>query len=565
MIEPLAAALVAAAVAELRPASPLRVAALVDRSTPALLDPYLRAGCLARRVEVSSEETTRLRRTPARPYHDVCRLVPGASLESAGVLDASLDLALVGPSGVPWLGEVVASLAEGGVLVIGDDPSARAALLEIGAQASSVAVDGARVLVLRRGGPGRRAGGSTSPPWSTLDRCACVDRRRVAAAIASVHPPRRSLEPSDHDEARGASSRGAEAALSWARIQERLAHAVASRLGDPELGAALLEDVAWLMATCERAAADGAPGVRSPSASARAGVDLLLLVPHPDDETVYFGGVVAAATRTGLRLHVATLTGGEGGLDLRGVALGALVGDAAVAASGGDAVAPGRGTAEPAPPVGLAEARALEQSAALEALGAGSCGRTGLGFADTGKYVDGRRSRPMSASEALARWDLAVIIDRLVDLFREVRPRVIVTMDPIRDPNYSLHAHHLACGAAALVAAGLTASDEGGEGSLAGLWTAQPSHVAADVCAAGDTATETDTLGLAQIPVEIGRKLAALAAYPSQGYSTQRLVEALEAAQAADREICEVLLRRVRFSPAADPIQLLPWTDGRSA
>ncbi len=563
MIEPLAAALLAAAVAELRPASPLRVAALVDRSTPALLDPYLRAGCLARRVEVSSEETTRLRRTPARPYHDVCRLVPGASLESAGVLDASLDLALVGPSGIPWLGEVVASLAEGGVLVIGDEPSARAALLEIGAQASSVAVDGAQVLMLRRGGAGRRAGGSTTPPWSTLDRCACVDRRRVAAAIACAHPPRRSLDPSDHGEARGASSRGAEAALGWARIQERLARAVASRLEDPELGAALLEDVAGLMATCERAAADGAADVRSPSASDRAGVDLLLLVPHPDDETVYFGGVVAAAIGAGLRLHVATLTGGEGGLDLRGVGpaapLSARAGDGVVA------VAPSRGTAEPAPPLGLAEARALEQSAALEALGAGSCGRTGLGFADTGKYVDGRRSRPMSASEALARWDLAVIIDRLVDLFREVRPRVIVTMDPIRDPNYSLHAHHLACGAAALVAAGLSASDEGGEGSLAGLWTVQPSHVAADVRAAGDRATETDTLGLAQIPVEIGRKLAALAAYPSQGYSTQRLVEALEAAQATDREICEVLLRRVRFSPAADPIQLLPRTDGRCA
>ena len=354
--------------------------------------------------------------------------------------------------------------------------------------------------------------------------------------------------------------------LSWARIHERLADAVASRLEDPELGAALLEDVARLAATRERAAVDGASRLLSPSASDPAGVDLLLLVPHPDDETVYFGGVVAAAARAGLGLHVATLTGGEGGLDLRGTGVGpasaqlrARAGDAAIGESRG-------GAAEPAPHVGLAEARAQEQSAALEALGAGSCGRSGLGFADTGKYVDGRRSRPMSASEALARWDLALLIARLVALFREVRPRAIVTMDPIRDPNYSLHAHHLACGAAALVAAGLTASGEGAAGSLAGLWTVQPSHVSADMCAEADMATSaTDTLGLAQIPVEIDRKLAALAAYPSQGYSTERLIEALEASQAAGGEIFEVLLRRVRFSPAADPIQLLPRTDGRFA
>jgi len=583
-MDPLAAALVAAAVAEVRPASPLRVASLVERSMPALLDPYLRAGALARRVELSSEGATRLRRTPARPYHDVCRLVLGASLESAGVIEESLELVLVGSPGIPWLGEVVAALAPGGVAIVGDEPAARSVLEELGVEASSVEVDGTSLIVVRRGRVELGEGGSTlAPPWSTLDRCACVDRRRVAAAIAQE--PRM---PSQKSSAlsfalAGALSEPREPRIaarehpglspqppragrvgevrSWAVIERRLAQSVAERRGDPELGVALLEDVATLAATLERAGPDAVSRVLSRGASDPAEVDLLLLVPHPDDETVYFGGLVAAASRAGLRLHVATLTGGEGGLDLRagpGPADGRV--DGPVSAGVGPGVAR-RGSADSARPIGLAEVRASEQSAALEALGAGSCGRSGLGFADTGKYVDGRRSRPMSASEALARWDLGVIVDRLEKLLRDVRPRAIVTMDSIRDPNYSLHAHHLACGAAALVAAGLAASGDGAGWPLAGLWTVQPSHVGADMRAASDGVP----LGLAQIPVDIDRKLAALAAYPSQGYSTQRLIADLEASQAAEGETFEVLLRRARFSSAVDPIQLHLGLDGRCA
>ncbi len=531
---------VGAAVAEVAPTSALRVASIVAPSTPALLDPYLDEGALGRRVEVSTEVlsegvTTRLERTSRRPYHDVCTLVVGEALSSAGIHEGCLDLALVDPSATPWLGELFAALASGGILLAFDAPAVRAALRGLMAEVSSVGVDGVVLLIVRRDRP---RVGREQAPWSTLDRCACVDRDRVAAVL-DIGAPSQVREVPE-----------------WAELRRRLAAAVAGRAGDPALGAALLGDALTLARTPERPAGD--PSADADAEPAR--VDLLLLVPHPDDETVYFGGVVAAACRAGLHLRVATLTGGEGGLDLRGVPGATRVGSASVDT--------GRGGSGPA----LAQIRADEQARALEALGAGECARQGLGFADTGKYVDRRRAQPMTASEALARWGHEELVDRLVELFRQVRPRAVVTMDAIRDPNYSLHAHHLGCGAAALVAVGLAEDGTDPLSSPVSLWTIQPTHVSADLRSRGQAdgsalpgAAISQMAQVVEIPVDLDRKIAALAAYPSQGYSTQRLIASLERARTGGEGVYEVLLQRARLSLGSDPIQLLLGSNQRSA
>jgi len=483
--------------AEVSPSSRLRVAALVRRDAPGVVDAYLEVGALARRIECQGEGETpdppRLIRTATRPYHDVCTLRTGETLKSAGVEAGSLDLVILGPGALEWALPCLLALAYGGVLIAPENPTL-AAVADARVQARVVERGGERVHVLRVLAP--RELPPLLAPWSTLDRCACVDRRRVAAVIDAPLRP----EPTRSD-------RGP---LRWSEIARRLGRRVAAGTEDPQLGAGVLGDVA------------AAPQLRG--SAGRVGVDLLLIVPHPDDETVYLGGVVAAAMGAGLSLHIATLTAGEGGLDVR---------------DGG-----GGG--------GLSDTRRREQVEALEALGASACGRSGLGLVDSGKYIDRRRATPMTAAQALGTWGVDVVA-RIAQLIAKLRPRAVVTMDPTRDPNYSLHAHHLACGAAALVAAGVAAHAEGDERwPVAGVWTVIPSHLA------------EEAEDMVQVPVAIERKLGALAAYRSQGYSTQRLIAALEGSRSqtqtqthAENVGIEVLIRRVSFAAGEDPVRQL--------
>jgi LmbE family N-acetylglucosaminyl deacetylase len=498
--------LLRAAATELAPpTSALRVAALVPASAPCVTGPYLDAGALVRRVEVVAAPTEpRLRRSAARPFHDVCAITPGTQLrEGAGLGPGSLELVLLfgevltlaDAAAVEIVDGLLAALAPGGRMLVGASARADEAL----ARAGLVRRRGDVLVVERpRGDP---SPGAAGPSWAALDRCACVDRGRVLAAIeAPVNPP-----PATRPLA------------SWSALRGRLEELVDDGRGDPALGLEVLRE-ARALARPERPA--GAPGR----------VDVLVVAPHPDDETVYFGGTVAAAAAAGLSIHVATLTAGEGGLDLRGDVSASTLGDH----------------------------RRREQAAALAALGAGGCGQTGLGFADSGKYTDTRRSRPMTAAQALRGWGAGALVDRLAALLRELRPRAVLAMDPTRDPNYSLHAHHLACGAALVVAAGIAATEGVERWPIAGLWTALPSLPGV---ASGAPATREGAPGAApcvEVAVDRRRKLAALACYPSQRYSTARLSAAL----ADDRSdspgaSAEVWVRRARFAGGDDPIALL--------
>ncbi|MEZ4384522.1 MAG: PIG-L family deacetylase [Nannocystaceae bacterium] len=502
-------ALAEAAIVAVAPASALRVVALVAASSLCVTAAYLDAGALVRRVEiVAAPARPRLQRSAALPFHDVCAIAPGSALAIAGIAPASVDLVLFAAHDEA-LDEALAALAPGGTIVAAATGAREAALERAGLRWRRAG----GVIVGRRGsGPG--AGLARDASWRGLDRCACVDRSRVLAAIAAPLVPVPSPRPLP----------------SWAALAELLRVRVDAGVGDPALGVELLAEAAALAGPL-RALEDGAgPG---------AGVDVLFVAPHPDDETVYFGGTVARAAAAGLRVHVATLTAGEGGLDLRG--------DPSTAA--------------------LADERRAEQARALEALGAGGCGQTGLGFADSGKYTDARRSAPMTAAQALAGWGVAALVDRLAGLLRELRPRAVLAMDPIRDPNYSLHAHHLACGAALLVAAGIAATEGPSPWAIAGLWTALPGPPpeGADVVADDDARDppRREQPRVAVIPVDRARKLAALACYPSQRYSTARLSAALgrdggaEGGADPPGVAVEAWIRRVRFTDAEDPIALL--------
>ncbi|MDQ4131439.1 MAG: PIG-L family deacetylase, partial [Actinomycetota bacterium] len=49
---------------------------------------------------------------------------------------------------------------------------------------------------------------------------------------------------------------------------------------------------------------------------------LLCVHPHPDDETIQCGGILARYSQSGARVKVVTCTGGEEGENLAGIDLG---------------------------------------------------------------------------------------------------------------------------------------------------------------------------------------------------------------------------------------------------
>lgn len=123
---------------------------------------------------------------------------------------------------------------------------------------------------------------------------------------------------------------------------------------------------------------------------------LLCVHPHPDDEAIACGGVLARYTDEGARTHVVTCTGGEAGENLAGIDLG------------------GRG---------LAWHRRREMADAIAALGV--TGHTWLGFRDSGMAGTDDNHHP----EAFAAVDLYEAAAALARLVRELRPDVVVSDD----------------------------------------------------------------------------------------------------------------------------------------
>ena len=121
---------------------------------------------------------------------------------------------------------------------------------------------------------------------------------------------------------------------------------------------------------------------------------LLCVHPHPDDESIACGGVLAKAARDGNRPVVVTCTGGEAGENLAGIDLG-----------GED----------------LITHRRRELEGALAALGVGE--HRWLGYRDSGMAGTPENEHPDSFHRA----DLDEAAGRLAGLVREIRPDVVVS------------------------------------------------------------------------------------------------------------------------------------------
>ncbi len=123
---------------------------------------------------------------------------------------------------------------------------------------------------------------------------------------------------------------------------------------------------------------------------------LLCVHPHPDDESIACGGVLARYAAEGIRTHVVTCTGGEAGSNLAEIDLGDLT---------------------------ISEHRRREMADAIRALGVD--GHTWLGFRDSGMVDTEDNEHP----DAFVNADLYLAATRLARVIRRVRPDVIVSDD----------------------------------------------------------------------------------------------------------------------------------------
>lgn len=134
---------------------------------------------------------------------------------------------------------------------------------------------------------------------------------------------------------------------------------------------------------------------------------LLCVHPHPDDEAIACGGVLARYAAEGLHTHVVTCTGGEAGENLAGIDLGDQ---------------------------DLPTHRRREMADAVAALGI--AGHTWLGYRDSGMAGTDDNVHP----EAFAAVDLYEEAANLARIVREIRPQVVVSDD--EDGTYG-HPDHI--------------------------------------------------------------------------------------------------------------------------
>src|SRR5690606_31239905 len=134
------------------------------------------------------------------------------------------------------------------------------------------------------------------------------------------------------------------------------------------------------------------PGRAMPDAT----LTLLCVHPHPDDESIACGGVLARYRDEGVATHVVTCTGGEAGDNLAGIDLGDH---------------------------DLVWHRQQEMADAVAALGLTS--HTWLGFRDSGMAGTDANAHP----DAFANVDLYEAAGRLARIVRDLRPHVVVSDD----------------------------------------------------------------------------------------------------------------------------------------
>lgn len=149
---------------------------------------------------------------------------------------------------------------------------------------------------------------------------------------------------------------------------------------------------------------------------------LLCVHPHPDDEAISCGGVLARASDRGVHTVVVTCTGGEEGENLAGIDLGGL---------------------------DLVAHRRAELADALAVLGVAE--HHWLGYRDSGMHESAANEHP----DCFHRADLDSAATRLATLIRRIRPEVVVSDD--RDGTYGhpdhVKAHRVTARAVELAAA----------------------------------------------------------------------------------------------------------------
>lgn len=148
---------------------------------------------------------------------------------------------------------------------------------------------------------------------------------------------------------------------------------------------------------------------------------LLLVHPHPDDESIACGGLAARSVAAGHDVTIVTCTGGEEGDNQSGIDLG------------------GRD---------MTDVRREEMAAAIEVLG--DPAHRWLGYRDSG--MDGEPSN--DHPDAFHGADLDEAGGRLATIVRELRPEVIVSDDEHGTYGHPDHikAHHVTARAVALAA-----------------------------------------------------------------------------------------------------------------
>lgn len=215
------------------------------------------------------------------------------------------------------------------------------------------------------------------------------------------------------------------------------------------------------------------------------GVDALVVLAHPDDESVYTGGTIAALTRDGNRVSLAVATDGGGGRTEKG-AQGALQ-----------------------------NVRGAELEDALQKLGVTSS--SFLGFKDIGKYQDQHRAVPLTAGDTLRAWGFEALVEKIVKQIRTERPKTLLTFDPTRDPNFSLHGHHQAVGSAAAVAVALAADPNAFPGQGLKPWAVLEHDVVVPEGSRGGRQTV--------VLIDPQAKRSALRAHASQSFSLERAIK----------------------------------------
>lgn len=457
------ATLAAVAVAAVGPASHLRVVEAVDSAGPCC-DRYLDAGARVVRLSTAGAAAA----TGTTRYHAIVTVAPGQP--HRGLRPDDADLVVWDGTETTALSWLATRLAAGGAIVMPANAAPHATAC--GLLVSTTEAPG--VVIARDA----RLACPVHPALLALDRTMSVDRGAVLGALAAppfVVPP----------------SIATESAAQVAAQSLGLRNALRAQL---DTGAVDANALPW---PTHSAPSEGEPQC-----------DVLAILPHPDDETIYLGGTLAALALAGQSVDLVVATDGGAG---RG--------------GGND----------------LARVRAIELLQACDRLAIDSV-RT-LGWADTGKYRDADRCVPLSAADAIAAWGLHDALAQLVAVIRQHRPRVLLGLDPNADPNLSLHGHHLGLGTLLAVAFHL-AADPGYDDAGGPAWACHEHRVVTASLLPAPEHAPIDELTIDRVA-----KRHAVAAYASQAYSTRCITAAL-----ADAEVpCREATRR------AQSRQATPW------